>query len=80
MILSTTSLKPSAKSSESQILGHPGPHRLQHPLSRSRFDHERARQEIACLVIDELAGQSVVLVADETGDAKSSTDCVEVTA
>jgi SRSO17 transposase len=59
-----------------QALGHPGPHRLQHLLSRARFDHERARQEIACLVIDELAGQSVVLVADETGDAKSSTDCV----
>ncbi|WP_052770336.1 transposase [Streptomyces sp. CNQ-509] len=27
-------------------------------------------------MIDEFAGQSVVLVADETGDAKSSTDCV----
>ncbi|MFE3830641.1 transposase [Streptomyces sp. NPDC059092] len=59
-----------------QVLGHPGPRRLQHLLSRARFDHERARREIACLVIDELAGQSVVLVADETGDAKSSTDCV----
>lgn len=59
-----------------RVLGHPGPHRLQHLLSRARFDHERARQEIACLVIDELAGQSVVLVADETGDGKSSTDCV----
>lgn len=59
-----------------QVLGHPGPHRLQHLLSRARFDHERARQEIACLVIDELASQSVVLVADGTGDAKSSTDCV----
>jgi SRSO17 transposase len=59
-----------------QALGHPGPHRLQHLLSRARFDHERARQEIACLVSDELAGQSVVLVVDETGDAKSSTDCV----
>lgn len=59
-----------------QVLGHPGPHRLQHLLSRARVDHERARQEVACLVIDELAGQSVVLRADETGDAKSSTDCV----
>ncbi|MFG3410495.1 IS701 family transposase [Streptomyces sp. NPDC048142] len=59
-----------------QALGHPGPHRLQHLLSRARFDHERARQEIARLVIDELAGQDVVLVVDETGDAKSSTDCV----
>ncbi|MEJ8632355.1 IS701 family transposase [Streptomyces sp. MS2.AVA.5] len=59
-----------------RVLGYPGPHGLQHLLSRARFDHERTRQEIACLVIDELADQSVVLVADETGDAKSSTDCV----
>ncbi|WP_327233902.1 IS701 family transposase [Streptomyces sp. NBC_01317] len=59
-----------------QALGHPGPHRLQHLLSRARFDHERAREEIARLVAGELAGQEVVLVADETGDAKSSTDCV----
>lgn len=59
-----------------QALGHPGPHRLQHLLSRARFDHERARTEIARLVAGELAGQDVVLVADETGDAKSSTDYV----
>ncbi|MFE9313466.1 IS701 family transposase [Streptomyces sp. NPDC006706] len=59
-----------------EALGHPGPHRLQHLLSRARFDHDRARQEIARLVIRELGGQQVVLVADETGDAKSSTGCV----
>lgn len=59
-----------------QALGHPGPHRLQHLLSRARFDHEEARKEITRLVIGELAGQDVVLVVDETGDAKSSTDCV----
>lgn len=59
-----------------QALGHPGPYRLQHRLSRARFDHDRAREEIARLVERELAGAEVVLVADETGDAKSSTDCV----
>ncbi|WTU37288.1 transposase [Streptomyces sp. NBC_00069] len=59
-----------------QALGHPGPHRLQHLLSRARFDHDRAREEVARLVVRELAGQDVVLVADETGDAKSSTGCV----
>jgi SRSO17 transposase len=59
-----------------QALGHGGPHRLQHLLSRARFDHDRAREEIANLVVRELAGQDVVLVADETGDAKSSTGCV----
>lgn len=59
-----------------QALGHPGPHRLQHLLSRARFDHEEAREEIVRLVVGELAGQDVILVADETGDAKSSSDCV----
>lgn len=59
-----------------QALGHSGPHRLQHLLSRARFDHERAGQEIARLVVRELAGQDMMLVADGTGDAKSSTDCV----
>ncbi|MCX4648139.1 hypothetical protein OG456_38210 [Streptomyces sp. NBC_01446] len=34
-----------------QALGHPGPHRLQHLLSRARFDHEEARKEITRLVI-----------------------------
>lgn len=59
-----------------EALGHPGPHRLQHLLSRARFDHDQAREEIARLVVRELAGQEAVLVADETGDAKSSADCV----
>ncbi|MET8957226.1 IS701 family transposase [Streptomyces sp. NPDC004533] len=59
-----------------EALGHPGPHRLQHLLSRATFDHDRAREQIARLVVHELAGQDVVLVADETGDAKSSTGCV----
>ncbi|MET8647337.1 transposase [Streptomyces sp. NPDC004675] len=54
----------------------PGSHRLQHLLSHAKFDHGRAREEIARLVMRELAGQDAALVADETGDAKSSTDCV----
>ncbi|GGO99265.1 transposase [Wenjunlia tyrosinilytica] len=59
-----------------EALGHPGPHRLQHLLSRARFDHDRAREGITRLIVRELAGQDVVLVADGTGDAKSSIDCV----
>jgi DDE superfamily endonuclease len=35
-------------------LGHPEPHRLQHLLSRARFDHDQARKEIARLTIDRL--------------------------
>jgi SRSO17 transposase len=59
-----------------EVLGHPGPHRLQHLLSRACLDHDQAREEVAGMVIDHLAGQDVVLVVDETGDAKSSTGCV----
>ena len=59
-----------------EALRHRGPHRLQHLLSRARLDHDRAREEVAGMVIDHLAGQDVVLVVDETGDAKSSTGCV----
>ncbi len=50
-----------------QAVRHPGPHRLQHLLSRATFDHDRAGEEIARLVVRELAGQDVMLVADETG-------------
>ena len=59
-----------------QALGHAGPHRLQHLLSRARFDHDAARRALARLILGELAGQDAMLVVDETGDAKSSTDCV----
>ncbi|MER6572319.1 IS701 family transposase [Streptomyces sp. NPDC001093] len=59
-----------------EALGHPGPHRLQHLLSRARFDHDQAREQVARMVIDHLADEDVVLVVDETGDAKSSTGCV----
>nr|WP_159007343.1 transposase [Streptomyces sp. NRRL S-813] len=46
-----------------QALGHPGPHRLQHLLSRAKFDHQKAREEITRFAARELAGQDVVLVA-----------------
>lgn len=59
-----------------EALGHRGPHRLQHLLSRARLDHDQAREEVAGMVIDHLADQDVVLVVDETGDEKSSTGCV----
>ncbi|MFH9043682.1 hypothetical protein ACH4FA_30680 [Streptomyces sp. NPDC017966] len=49
-----------------QQAGQPGPHRM----------HDQARENIARLVVRELAGQDVVLVTDETGEAKSSATCV----
>jgi SRSO17 transposase len=60
-------------------IGHRGPHVLQHFLSRARVDHERAAVQAADWAIEQLGDDEddgVVLVVDETGDAKSSTDAV----
>ncbi len=59
-----------------EALGHRGPHRLQHFLSRAVVDHDRARDRITAWTAAELADPDAVLVVDETGDEKSSTDCV----
>ncbi|MFE9500611.1 IS701 family transposase [Streptomyces collinus] len=59
-----------------EALGHPGPHRLQHFLSRSGFDHDTARDRLAAWTAGELVDDNAVLIVDETGDAKSSADCV----
>lgn len=59
-----------------EAIGHSGPHRLQHFLSRARFDHESAQERIATWAAGRLADDEAVLIVDETGDAKSSTDCV----
>ncbi len=59
-----------------EALGHRGPHRLQHLLSRAAVDHDGARDRIAAWAAGELADPDAVLIVDETGDEKSSTDCV----
>lgn len=59
-----------------EALGHGGPHRLQHFLSRAVIDHDLARDRIAAWTAAELADPEAVLIVDETGDEKSSTDCV----
>lgn len=60
----------------SEALGHDGPHRLQHFLSRGAWDHDQARGRIAAWTARQLADEQAVLIVDETGDEKSSTDCV----
>jgi SRSO17 transposase len=57
-------------------LGHRGPHRLQHFLARALWDHDAVRDRAARWVADQLADDQAVLVVDETGDEKSSTDAV----
>jgi SRSO17 transposase len=63
-----------------EAAGHPGPHRMQHLLSRARVDDRKLPQAAAGWATGHLcAGQDpddVVLIVDETGDAKTSGDCV----
>ena len=58
--------------------GHPGPHRMQHLLSRARVDDQGMLDAAADWAAERLtAGQAesdVVLIVDETGDAKTGTD------
>ena len=62
-----------------EAAGHPGPHRMQHLLSRARVDDQGILDSAADWAAGHLtAGQDesdVVLIVDETGDAKSSGDC-----
>ena len=62
-----------------EAAGHPGPHKMQHLLSRARVDDQRVAGTAADWAAGRLcAGQDpgdVVLIVDETGDAKTSGDC-----
>jgi SRSO17 transposase len=62
-----------------EAAGHPGPYRMQHLLSRARCDDQGLLDCAADWAAGHLtAGQDendVVLIVDETGDAKSSADC-----
>ncbi|MGQ4403409.1 transposase, partial [Streptomyces hayashii] len=49
---------------------------LQHFLSRGAWNYDLARDRLAAWVTAELADNEAVLIVDETGDEKSSTDCV----
>jgi SRSO17 transposase len=59
-----------------EALGHSGPHRLQHLLSRAVWDEQQVLAETAAWAVEHLDDGDAVLIVDETGDAKSSTDCV----
>jgi len=51
----------------------------QHFVSRKVWDGEMIRDCLAGLAVEQVGDQQVVLVVDETGDAKSSIDCVGAT-
>jgi SRSO17 transposase len=62
-----------------EAVGHQGPSRLQHLLSRARCDEQQLLRAAADWAIEHLAaGHDVgdaVLIVDETSELKSSTDC-----
>ena len=59
-----------------EAIGEKGPHRLHHLLSRAVWDEEAVLQRTAAWAVDLLDDGDGILIADETGDAKSSTDSV----
>lgn len=59
-----------------EAIGHSGPHRLQHLLSRASWDDRQVLDQAAAWAVASLDDGEAILIADETGDAKSSTDAV----
>ena len=62
-----------------EAAGHPGPHKMQHLLSRARIDDRQLADAAADWACSHLcAGQNpadVVLIVDQTADEKTSADC-----
>jgi SRSO17 transposase len=59
-----------------EALGHAGPHRLQHLLSRAVWDDQQVLQRAADWAAGRLDDGDGVLIVDETADEKSSTGAV----
>ena len=57
-----------------EAVGHRGPHRLQHLLSRAVWDDQQALDTAAGWAVSHLDDGDAVLIVDETADEKSSTD------
>ena len=59
-----------------EAVGHRGPHRLQHLLSRAAWDDEQVLDAAVAWAVARLDDEDAVLVVDETADEKSSADAV----
>jgi hypothetical protein len=59
-----------------EAVGHRGPHRLQHLLSRAVWDDQQVLDAAAAWAVAQLDDGDAVLVVDETADEKSSTEAV----
>ena len=58
-----------------EAIGHRGPHRLQHLLSRAVWDDQHLMDIASAWAADHLDDGDAVLIVDETADEKSSADC-----
>jgi SRSO17 transposase len=56
-----------------EAVGHCGPHRLQHLLSRAVWDEQRVLDIASAWAAGHLDDSDAVLIVDETADEKSST-------
>ncbi len=57
-----------------EAIGHRGPHRLQHLLSRAIWDDQQVLDVAAAWAVSHLDDGEAVLIVDETADEKSSAD------
>jgi SRSO17 transposase len=62
-----------------EAVGHCGPHRLQHLLSRAVWDDRQMLDTASAWAAEHLDDGDTVLIANETADEKSSADCVGAT-
>ena len=58
--------------------GHSGPERLQHLLSRAKWDADGVRDDLRGYVSGAFGDEQAVLVVDESGDLKKGVDSVGV--
>lgn len=61
-----------------ELSGHQSPDKLQHSLSRAKWDADDIRDDLFGYVTDAFAEPDAVLVVDETGDLKKGTKTVGV--
>ena len=54
-----------------EAVGHRGPHRLQHLLSRAVWDERRVLEAASAWAVSRLDDGDAVLIVDETADEKS---------
>ena len=59
-----------------EAVGHRGPHRLRHLLSRAVWDDQQVLDAAAAWAVAQLDDGDAVLIVDETADEKSSADAV----